>query len=64
MERGIVMLLHSLAISLVAYLAMVYGLGQKQSVAENRSLLLGAVLLIYMLVFGHGLPTQVRKDLF
>lgn len=58
------MLLHSLAISLVAYLAMVYGLGQKQSVAENRSLLLGAVLLIYMLVFGHGLPTQVRKDLF
>ena len=64
MERGIVMLLHSLAIALVAYLAMVYGLGQKQSVAENRSLLLGAVLLIYMLVFGHGLPTRVRKDLF
>lgn len=58
------MLLHSLAIALVAYLAMVYGLGQKQSVAENRSLLLGAVLLIYMLVFGHGLPTRVRKDLF
>jgi len=64
MERGIVMLLHSLAIALVAYLAMVYGLEQKQSVAENRSLLLAAALLIYMIIFGHGLPTQIRKDLF
>jgi len=58
------MLLHSLAIALVAYLAMVYGLEQKQSVAENRSLLLAAALLIYMIIFGHGLPTQIRKDLF
>jgi len=64
MERGLVMLLHSLAIASVAYLAMVYGLGQKQSVAENRSLLLGAVLLMYMIIFGHGLPTQLRKGLF
>ncbi len=58
------MLLHSLIIGIVLYLLMVYALGQKQIVAENRSIVLGALVLIYMVVFGHGLPTSMNKDLF
>lgn len=64
MERGLMMLLHSVIISVVLYLIMVFGLKQKQSVAENRSLLLGAVILSYMLLFGHGLPTHINTELF
>jgi hypothetical protein len=56
MERGLMMLLHSAIISSVIYLVMVYVVGQSKSVSESRSLLIGAILLIYMLMFGHALP--------
>jgi hypothetical protein len=56
MERGLMMLLHSAIISSVIYLVMVYAVGQSKSVSESRSLLIGAILLIYMLMFGHALP--------
>ena len=42
---------------------MVYVLGQKPAVAENRSLVLAALVLVYMIMFGHGLPTSINKDL-
>ena len=56
MERGLMMLLHAVIIGLVIYLIMLFGLKQQQTVAENRSLLIAAIVLIYMLLFGHGLP--------
>jgi len=56
MERGLMMLLHSLLIGLFLYILMVFLLGQRPSVAEDRSILIGAMVLIYMLLFGHGLP--------
>jgi hypothetical protein len=43
---------------------MVFALGQKQQVAENRSILIGALVLAYMILFGHGLPTSINKGLF
>lgn len=58
------MLLHSVIIGIVLYLVMVYGLGQRQAVAENRSILLAALVLVYMILFGHGLPTSLNKQLF
>ena len=58
------MLLHSAIIGIVLYLFMVYVLGQRAAVAENRSLVLGALALVYMIMFGHGLPTSINKDLF
>jgi hypothetical protein len=64
MERGFIMLLHSLFLGILIYLFMIYLLHQKQAVAENRSLLLSAVILIYMILFGHGLPTTINKNLF
>jgi hypothetical protein len=63
MESGRMMLVHSLVIGVLLYLFMLFVLGQKQAVAENRSILLGALVLIYMILFGHGLPTSINKSL-
>jgi len=64
MESGLTMFLHAVLIGIVLYIAMVYGLGQRQAVAENRSIVLAALVLIYMIVFGHGLPGPINKNLF
>jgi len=64
MESGRMMLLHSVIIGVLLYVFMFFILEQKQSVAENRSILLAAIILIYMIMFGHGMPTSVNKNLF
>ena len=64
MEKGRMMLLHSAIIGILLYIFMIFILGQNKNVAENRSILLAAVMLIYMIVFGHGLPTSINKNLF
>jgi hypothetical protein len=64
MENGRMMVLHSLIIGVLLYLVMIFLLGQNKIVAENRSILLAATLLIYMILFGHGLPTAINKKLF
>jgi hypothetical protein len=64
MENGRMMVLHSAIIGVLLYLFMIYTLGQNQIVAENRSILLSAVILIYMILFGHGLPSSINKNLF
>jgi len=63
MERGLMMVFHSILIGIVLYLIMLYGLGQNAMVAENRSVLAASGILIYMVLFGHGLPTKLNKDL-
>ena len=55
-ESGTNMLTHSAIIGIVSFLLMIYGLGQGRVMAENRSLLVGAVSLIYMVMFGHDFP--------
>jgi len=60
MESGLTMLMHSVIIGFVLYFVMVYGLKQSKLVAENRSILLAAVALIYMILFGHGLPMRMN----
>ena len=63
MESGLMMLVHSAIIGVVLYLVMIFVLKQKQVVAENRSILISAFILIYMIVFGHGLPTSINSNL-
>ncbi len=58
------MFIHSVIITVVLYLGMRYGLGQPEMKAQNRSILIGAIVLIYMILFGHGLPTSINKTLF
>ncbi len=62
MERGLIMLMHSILIGIFIYIFMIY-LGQTQVMAENRSILISALVLVYMILFGHGLPTSINKNL-
>ena len=64
MESGRMMVLHSLVIGVVLYLVMVFILKQPQIVAENRSILIAALVLAYMILFGHGLPVAINKQFF
>jgi len=64
MENGRMMLLHSIIIGIFLYIFMIFVLGQKQPVAENRSILIASLILIYMILFGHGLPNSINKNLF
>ena len=63
MENGRMMVLHSVIIGVVLYLFMIFILKQPQMVAENRSILIAAFILIYMILFGHGLPGAINKNL-
>lgn len=56
------MVLHSAIVGLVLYIFMVFVLGQPCNVAENRSILIASVVLIYMIVFGHGLPMKINTN--
>ena len=64
MEKGRMMLVHAIIIGILLYIFMLFILGQRQSVAENRSILFASLILAYMILFGHGLPTSINKSLF
>lgn len=57
------MLLHSAIIGIILYVFMIFILGLKSVVAENRSILIAAFVLVYMILFGHGLPTSMNKNI-
>jgi hypothetical protein len=59
MENGRTMILHSIIIGIILYIIMIFVLGQSQRVAENRSILLAAIALVYMMLFGHRLPFRM-----
>jgi len=66
MENGR-MLLHSVIIGFFLYVFMIFILAQKQLVAENRSILLASLILIYMILlgiyiflFGHELLNSIK----
>ena len=63
MERGLLMAVHSLLIGVLAYVLMRYLLGQRAAVAEDRSVLLAGVVLVYMVLFGHRLPGSVNNNI-
>jgi putative effector of murein hydrolase len=61
MEGALNHLFHALIITIVLYVIMKFGLRQSQNMSLNRSILIGAVALIYMILFGHGLPTHINR---
>ena len=63
MERGLLMLLHSAIIAILAYFIMIYLLKQNANIAEDRSVLIGAIVLAYMVLFGNGLPNKMNKNI-
>jgi hypothetical protein len=58
------MVIHSVVIGVALYALMTLILKQSPVVAENRSILIASCVLIYMIVFGHGLPGRVNPQLY
>jgi len=64
MESGFMMFIHSSIIAVVLYVVMKFILKQPEMMAQDRSILIGALALVYMILFGHGLPTtDINKNL-
>lgn len=63
MESPRQMILHSLIIGLILYFIMIFIFKQDQVKAETRSILIGAIVLIYMIVYGHDLPNSINKNI-
>jgi putative effector of murein hydrolase len=61
MENGLNHVFHAFMITIFLYVVMKFLLRQSQTMALNRSILIGAVALIYMILFGHGLPTHINR---
>jgi len=61
MESPLNHLFHAFIITLILYVLMKFLLKQSQTMSLNRSILIGALALAYMILFGHGLPTQINK---
>jgi VIT1/CCC1 family predicted Fe2+/Mn2+ transporter len=61
MESALSHLFHAFIIAVILYLFMIFVLGQSQTKAMNRSILIAAIALVYMILFGHGLPTHINK---
>ena len=61
MEEVLKHVLHAFIIAIVLYILMKFLLKQSQNMALNRSILIGAVALIYMILFGHGLPNHINR---
>ena len=57
------MLSHSIVIGIIIYIIMIKGTEQTQIVCENRSILIASLILVYMILFGHSLPTQLNPNL-
>ncbi len=63
MEGGFMMFIHSAIISVIIYVIMKFLLKQPEIVSQNRSVLIGALILIYMVLFGHGMPTNINTNI-
>lgn len=57
------MVIHSVVIGVALYAIMALLLKQSPAIAENRSILVAACVLIYMIVYGHGLPGRINPQL-
>ena len=62
-ERGSIMLAHSAMIGIVIYMMMRYIFNQSALVAEDRSIVIAAFVLIYMVMFGHGMPNVLNRNI-
>ena len=57
------MVWHSLMIAILFYAIGVYVLKHRRGLAYNRSFLVFSVVLTYMLLFGHGMPWKINRNL-
>ena len=58
MESGFSHVIHTIVLTAILYVIMLYVLKQPYKVAVDRSILIGAIVLVYMMLFGHHLPSH------
>ena len=63
MEGPLEHLMHGAVLAAVLYFVMKFLLKQSENVAVTRSLFIGLIATLYMLLFGHGAPTKVNPVL-
>jgi hypothetical protein len=63
MEGALMILVHAIIIAILLFVVMKFALNQSNAKAIDRSVLIGAIALIYMILFGHGLPTHINKNI-
>jgi putative effector of murein hydrolase len=61
MDNALSHLFHAAIITIILYVIMKFILKQSDVMSLNRSILVGALALIYMILFGHGMPTHLNK---
>ena len=61
MEAVLQHLMHAVILTVILFVIMRFALRQSQNMALTRSVLLGAMAVIYMILFGHGLPTHLNR---
>lgn len=63
-ESPLIMFVHSVFISLILFVLIFYVLQTNLEVATTWSVLIGAISLVYMILFGHNLPsTSINNNL-
>tara|TARA_Y100000816_G_C26070998_1_gene563358 strand:- start:567 stop:764 length:198 start_codon:yes stop_codon:yes gene_type:complete len=63
MESPLMHLAHAAVVTAILYLIMSRLLKQSENVAVTRSVVIGLLAALYMVVFGHGMPTRVNPAL-
>ena len=63
MESPLTHLMHAAVITAILYFIMSRLLKQSETVAVTRSVFLGLISALYMLTFGHGMPTKINPAL-
>jgi hypothetical protein len=62
-ESGTMMVAHSLLIGIIIYGIFIF-MGVSQTKAENRSAIVVAIGILYMVLFGHDMPGKINAEIF
>lgn len=61
-ETPTMMIVHSFLIGCVLYFIMTAGMKQDEEMAQHRTVLVSALILAYMMTFGHKSPSQANLN--
>lgn len=62
-EGGFIMLLHAFVIGAFVYVFYKYVGKKSELVSQDNAVFWGGFLLVYMVLFGHGLPTRINPNI-
>jgi len=62
-NHSLTMVLYAIILTLILYAIMYYILKQSCSMATDRSIIIGSIILIYLISFGTGGMNQFNKNL-